>query len=238
MSADYNHIFNQHWTIYQKILQHDYMGHQAVFGLLEGSLVTHFTHQPLDLLDIGCGDAQTLAAFLQTSSLQSYTGIDLSKEALALVPKNVGSLNCAVTLMNDDFVAAIEQLTLEQAGQFDVIFSGFALHHVQDEMKASLFAKIKHLLKPHGRFYLIDVYQQEGESRAAYLDRYLAPTFTHWHALDEHEIELLNTHVRSSDYPSTRTKLESMASDAGFTDCECLLADPSYSNILLSMGTC
>jgi SAM-dependent methyltransferase len=236
MSADYNHIFNQHWTIYQKILQHDYMGHQAVFGLLEGSLVTHFADQSLDLLDIGCGDAQTLAAFLQTSNLCSYTGIDLSKEALELVPKNVGSLNCAVTLMNDDFVAAIEQLTLEQAEQFDVIFSGFALHHVQDDMKAALFANIKQLLKPHGRFYLIDVYQQEGESRAAYLDRYLAPTFTHWHALDEHEIELLNTHVRSSDYPSTRTKLESMAGDASFTDCECLLADPTHSNILLSMG--
>lgn len=236
MSTDYNHIFNQHWAIYQKILQHDYMGHQAVFGLLEASLVKGFSNRQLDLLDIGCGDAQTLGSFLKTSNIRSYTGIDLSKEALELVPNNVGALNCDIGLMNMDFVAAIDQLVEDKTGQFDVIFSGFALHHVQDDTKALLFAKIKQLLKPHGRFYLIDVYQQEGESRAAYLDRYLAPTLTHWHALDEQETDLLNVHVRSSDYPSTRTRLIKMAHEAGFATCECLLEDPVHSNILVSMG--
>lgn len=236
MSTDYNHIFNQHWAIYQKILQHDYMGHQAVFGLLEASLVNEFSNSQLDLLDIGCGDAQTLGSFLKTSNIRSYTGIDLSKEALELVPNNLAALSCDVALMNLDFVAAIEQLVEDKAGQFDVIFSGFALHHVQDETKAMLFAKINQLLKPNGQFYLIDVYQQENETRESYLDRYLAPTINQWHALDEQETELLNTHVRSSDYPSTRTALESMAKEAGFADCQCLLADPTHSNILLSMG--
>lgn len=236
MDTGYNHIFNQHWTLYQKILVHDYMGHQRIFDQLATALANQAMVHPLQVLDIGCGDAQTLGQRLAPLSIHSYTGIDLSAEALDLVKPNVACAGADITLINTDFEQAIGQLVAQGECQFDVIFAGFALHHVLDENKARLFKQINSLLTPNGRFYLIDVYMQEGESREAYLERYLAPTWTHWNALDEHETSLLNDHVRSSDFPSTKVNLERMAKDAGFSDCTCLLEDHAHANILMSMG--
>ena len=233
----YNHIFDAHWQLYQTILQEDYMGHQSIYGVLQSYLAEYVgatSESPLAFLDIGSGDAQFISQHVQSLRIKTYTAIDLSADALAFAEQNLATLQCELELLQCDFVQGVADLII--AGrQFDVIFTGFALHHLQDDDKALMFTTLRQLLSPNGVLLYIDVCRREGESRDDYLERYLAPTWSRWHALDDAQTELLNQHVRSSDFPATRSLLESMAAQAGFTHCECLLEDDEHANILLAM---
>jgi tRNA1(Val) A37 N6-methylase TrmN6 len=51
-------IFSQHWSIYQKIILHNYM-HHAELGKKTAAVFREFP-QKLRILDIGCGDAAAL----------------------------------------------------------------------------------------------------------------------------------------------------------------------------------
>jgi len=47
--------------------------------------------------------------------------------------------------------------SIEPFGTFDVIVSGFAIHHLQDERKQGLFSEIANQLHPGGLFANLDV---------------------------------------------------------------------------------
>jgi methylase of polypeptide subunit release factors len=49
--------------------------------------------EPFSFLDLGCGDAATLAPVLKGCQVKSYNGVDLSEPALALAVKNLGVLS-------------------------------------------------------------------------------------------------------------------------------------------------
>ena len=93
---------------------------------------------------------------------------------------------------------------------------------------------IKQLLAHDGVFVYVDVCHRAGESRAAYLDRYLQPTYQ-WHALSDTEREVLHAHVRSSDYPADQAALIQIGKDAGFAHVECVLYDDEHANVVLLM---
>jgi SAM-dependent methyltransferase len=42
-------------------------------------------------------------------------------------------------------------------GQFDVVVSALAIHHLPDERKRGLFSEVFELLRPNGAFYDLDV---------------------------------------------------------------------------------
>ena len=234
LERPYNHIFDAHWQLYQTILREDYMGHQSIYSVLKQFLTSYIESTPVAFLDIGSGDAQVIAEHIQDINITSYTAIDLSADALAFATHNLAPLNCELELLNCDFVQGVTDL-IQTDRRFDIIFTGFALHHLSDSDKASMFKNLRQLLNNNGILLYIDVCRREGESRDEYLERYLAPTWSHWQALDDAQTELLNQHVRSSDFPATRSLLESMAVQAGFASCDCLLQDDEHANILLAM---
>lgn len=82
---------------------------------------------------------------------------------------------------------------------------------------------------------MIDVYNNEEESRRDYLDRYLAMPRDQWYELDSEERELLVDHISTSDFPSSKNELEMMSINAGFNQFECLYKDDTHSNILIAM---
>ena len=52
-------------------------------------------------------------------------------------------------------------------GPFDVVFSALAVHHLDGEEKASLFARVAAVLAPGGRFVLGDLIVPEDPSDVA-----------------------------------------------------------------------
>jgi methylase of polypeptide subunit release factors len=58
-----------------------------------------FADRPFFFLDLGCGDAATLAPLLSNMAIQRYKGVDLSETALALAAENLKSLPCPLDLV-------------------------------------------------------------------------------------------------------------------------------------------
>jgi SAM-dependent methyltransferase len=72
------------WHTYRKVVAANYMHHMEIRAQLERVLLAQFVGRPFSFLDLGCGDAATLAPLLASMAVQRYKGVDLSESALAL----------------------------------------------------------------------------------------------------------------------------------------------------------
>lgn len=205
-------MFQNSWNLYRKIVDHDYMFHTSIYADLGRYLEGLQEVEPLAVVELGCGDAsQSMEAF-KRCKLASYLGLDLSEPALELAARNLAGLPCPVRLELADM---LEGLSLIEA-PVDVIFSGFALHHLAVEDKARFFALSRNALKPGGLLLLTDVMREPGQSRDDYLKAYLGYAEQHWQSLVPAEFTLLREHVGNFDYPETAETYERMARESGF----------------------
>jgi SAM-dependent methyltransferase len=185
--------FVDSWQTYQKVVAANHMFHREIATHLSQLLKARFGARPISFLDLGCGDAATLAPGLVPRPLRLYRGIDLSETALALARKNLAALSCPVELAHSDIVAALSSETRV----YDVIYSGFAVHHLPLENKAEVFRQAARCLEEGGVVLLVDVVREEGESLGLYHSRYcgwLRKTFT---ALDASELNLVCDHIEN-----------------------------------------
>lgn len=107
---------------------------------------------PVRVLDLGCGDGR-LAALVadHRPSVEEVVCIDRSEPMLALARERFASDDRA-SVRHGDLASPLDGL-----GRFDVVVSGFAIHHLEDERKRALFAEVASLLEPGGRFIDLEV---------------------------------------------------------------------------------
>jgi methylase of polypeptide subunit release factors len=103
----------QDWATYRKMMSADFLEHRCLYGALQALLLSELgadagNRQPLDVLEVGCGDAAQSAAALRAVGapsgglrLGSYMAVDMSAPALALADGNLDFLQpaCQVTLV-------------------------------------------------------------------------------------------------------------------------------------------
>jgi len=103
----------------------------------------------LSLLELGTGTGETARAVLQRHPGAVLTAIDSSPEMLEharlLLPAE--RVRLRVARLEDDL----------PPGEFDVIFSALAVHHLDGPGKAGLFARVAASLTSDGRFVLGDL---------------------------------------------------------------------------------
>jgi len=101
------------------------------------------------VLELGTGTGETARRLLARHPDAMLVGVDESASMLAAardaLPLNRVSLQ----------VGAIEQPLPE--GPFDVVASALCVHHLEGELKRELFARVRSVLAPGGRFVLGDV---------------------------------------------------------------------------------
>jgi tRNA (cmo5U34)-methyltransferase len=102
------------------------------------------------ILDLGMGTGETSAAVLKIHPQARVTGLDASPQMLAvardrLAPGNVAGL-----------VVGKLQHRLP-SGEFDLVVSSLAVHHLRGRQKRDLFRRIRERLAPGGCFVLADV---------------------------------------------------------------------------------
>ena len=113
-------------------------------------IIEKFNPSIIDFLDLGCGDG--FLGFLIYELYPDSHGAfrDFSKEMIDKARKN--DFNCKSEFIVQDFGDNNWYQKIKTAQKFDLIISGFSIHHINNEQKKRLYTNIYKLLKPGGIF--------------------------------------------------------------------------------------
>ena len=223
--------FFDQWSLYCRIVDNDYLYHRSVRKVFAGWLDRF--GRPFSFLDLGCGDAKFSSSLLRGSAVTSYTGIDLSPVALGLAEENIRELGVPCSLKVGDFMMSLPSL----AGDYDIIYIGLSLHHLRRQEKEFFFTQLHGKLAQGGALIVFDPVLTPGESREAYMGRWVDHAEWAWKSLTEEEVEGAVAHVTSSDFPEEITMLNRMAVRAGFQPAEILFMDRTDFYALMEFRT-
>jgi SAM-dependent methyltransferase len=215
-------LFADSWSIYVRILEHNYMFHREIYRNLRDYLQTHFGERTFSVLDLGCGNAQHFVGALAGLPVTGYTGYDLSAAALDEAARNLAALAVPTALKQGDLLDALKQ----ESKTFDLIFTSFAVHHLPSEDKAEFFRRAVSRCSADGVLVMIDVMRDEDQDRDTYLDAYASLMAGSWTALPREALAQIESHIRENDQPESRLRLKQMAAAAGFGEAIDL---PEYS---------
>ena len=140
-----------------------------------------------------------------------YQGVDLSEAALEEARAYLAELSCPVMLTHGDLLEAVESTDKK----WDVIFTGFAVHHLTSEEKARFFQAVGRCLSDSGCLLMVDVVREENQSRENYLEGYLRDMRERWTQIPPDQLETACTHVATYDYPEYLSTLQEMATVSG-----------------------
>jgi ubiquinone/menaquinone biosynthesis C-methylase UbiE len=130
----------------------------ALAGLLASRLPTNAT-----VVDVGTGPGRMPALLAQRRADLSVIGIDPSADMLSRARRRTDRLD------NLDFVqTGAESLPMED-GSVDAVVSSLSSHHWADRPAA--LAEQSRVLKPAGRFWLLDMKREMGDDLLAMIAR-------------------------------------------------------------------
>jgi tRNA (cmo5U34)-methyltransferase len=109
-----------------------------------------FCPQPRRILDLGCGDGLLLSTLLEAFADSSGVAVDFSPLMLEQARQRLAEFGTRTTTVEADLQDMAWSKSL--SGSFDVIVSGFAIHHLPHERKRVLYGEIFALLSANGLF--------------------------------------------------------------------------------------
>lgn len=209
-------LFERQWTTYRTVVSHDLMEHRALAGATAAALDRWLAARPAPapspaLVDLGCGDLAQLAPLLRRLPLASYTGVDLAAAVLPLAEKALGAVAYPCRWQEGDLLSWIQ----EQGPPIDILHSAFAVHHLNDDAKATFLQAARRRIAGDGLLLLADVFREPGEALAAYLERY-CQRMRGWQVLNpEQQVQVIE-HVSQYDQPADREAIAAAARAAGW----------------------
>lgn len=212
MADDETHLFRTSWSLYDALSERNYMFHREIYAIIAEMLCELRLQGDYSMLDLGCGNTRFLAPCLQAAPPMRYDGVDLSQAALDEAQSYLNGLN-NVTLHCQDMLEAVRG---REKGSCNTIFSSYAVHHLDAKEKQELFHACAECLTPYGRFILVDIAREEGETREQYLETYIHTMRTQWTAVQPADMNAACAHVATYDFPETVADLIQMSQTAGF----------------------
>lgn len=111
-------------------------------------------HGDEQILDIGCGTGtltRDIANALADKTRSLCIGLDAAEKMIRIARIKSSKIP------NIQFDAAIAEALPYPSGKFDGIVSTFFFHHIHFELKKQVLAEVARVLKPGGRFLIVDV---------------------------------------------------------------------------------
>lgn len=102
---------------------------------------------PRRVLDLGCGDGEVMHRVLAARPGATGLACDFSAEMLGRARARFAGTE-TVTVVEHDLDAPLPS----EWGRFDLVVSAFAIHHVVDDRKRSLYGEVFEALEPDGTF--------------------------------------------------------------------------------------
>ena len=200
-----------------------YMPFRRRFIDVTKSLYSFFYKDRSDIsvLDLGCGDGFFTEELLKDFSPATVTLSDGSSDMLKAARERLKDRS-NVEYLQTSFQDIIDSDTL--IGNFDFIYSSFAIHHLNLPDKKRLYSKIYNILNPGGCFIHNDVVAPQSDM----VETWYLRLWREW--IDEFPdkklsqgMEVIPEKYKESpdDFPdSLKTHLE-LLRETGFTDVDC-----------------
>jgi tRNA (cmo5U34)-methyltransferase len=107
-------------------------------------------------LDLGCGDGVLGAAVLDRHPGSRGVFVDFSQAMLDAAADRLAEVSTRLELLEVDYSQPAWVASVEAYGPYDVIVSGFSIHHQTDARKRELYAEILDLLAPGAVFLNVE----------------------------------------------------------------------------------
>ena len=169
-----------------------------------GVLLTLLTSRPepvKNFLDLGCGDSHVIAQSLGNDQEIVYCGVDSADMALEYAKAKLEKVRGEINLVHEDLMAALKGMK----GSYDIIISGYSLHHLDTEKKKECFSLIAELLSDQGVFIFYDLEMKPDETAPQYIDRACQLMASEWTEFDEKTLEDIREHVEGNDLPENES---------------------------------
>lgn len=206
-------LFLKSWRVYQEIIAHNYMFHHEISAAVRTIFSDLNPNQSLHVLDLGCGDASMALPLLECGRVASYVGCDLSQPALDIAHKQLDLQKITHKLICEDMLRVAKE---QPTASFDVVFSSYAIHHLNAIDKQRMIAEIGRILSPGGYFVLIDIFREPREDRPAYMRHYMGDVQAKWTKLSQESRDLVVNHATEYDYPEHPMFYNIQCSKVGF----------------------
>ncbi len=117
----------------------------------EAALLEWIPRRPSRVLDLGSGDGRLLGRVIETCGPAEAVALDFSAVMLdRLRTRFAGSLHISIVAHD------LEEPLPKELGTFDAIVSCFAIHHLTDARKRTLYGEVFSRLRPGGVFCNLD----------------------------------------------------------------------------------
>ncbi len=203
-------VFEQ-WAMYDAVVQADYMRHAELVRAL-GEWAKSFGG-PMSIVDLGCSDAWLATHAFRLANVKHYLGVDLAESAIERARENLVIWPGRFDLVRGNLA---DVLAAQPDGSANTVLASYALHHFSTADKLKLLDEIWRLLVPGGAFLWIDAVRDDGEGRDEYIDRLTQVMSNDWDDLTIEQRERGVTHVRTSDFPETKSWMLEHVEAAGF----------------------
>lgn len=210
-------VFMKSWSVYQEVIQHNYMFHREIIQSVKSYLVAPHAHNLIRILDLGCGDASMALPLLSVEQVKAYVGCDLSQPALDLAHQHLVDKGIPHQCICDDMLT----VSAEQPNEsIDLVLSSYALHHLNALQKQQIVRDISRILKPSGSFVLIDIFREADEDRPAYMRNYIGYLRANWKNLSRNSQDLIVDHATEYDFPESIEFYMTLCLKNGFKNAE------------------
>jgi len=211
-------MFSSQWDIYKSVIEHNYMYHAELIEIVK-KVLNHF--KAPSILDLGCGDSYIVSESLGSNHEIDYWGVDSAAMALESGRENLDQVKGDINLINEDLLKALEGMKRS----FDIIISGYSLHHLEAEDKKKCFSLISNLISDEGVLIFYDLENEPDEAPYEYIKRVCDIFDKDWDKFDEKTLEDIRGHVEANDLPENEKFYQENFERVGFSDVEKVFRD-------------
>ena len=179
--------------------------------------------KPRRVLDLGAGTGLLTFFWYQQCSLAEYVLVDIADEMLNVARKRFDGID-NISYQVLDYSEELPN------GDYDVIISALSIHHLENEDKQKLFAKIYDKLPSGGLFVNYDQFCANKDEINKWFDSYWEGQLAE-SGLTEHDIELWKERRKLDRECSVAEEIE-MRHKSKFQTVECVYSCQKFSVIV------